>query len=107
MLLLQAVTAYPGCGGFYYSAYPNPATTSLTVERIEEESDTLATEASNINLALQDFTVELTTELGKKVAGKKSNGKKTELNTQSLRKGIYILNIYTGSEKLSQRIVIE
>lgn len=86
-----------------FTAYPNPASSQLSVA-YENESEVLT------QLSKQDakFEVELYNMMQVRVAQEKSNeGKAITLNVSSLPEGVYALRIYRGKEVEVKQVMIQ
>lgn len=94
-------------GGYYYSVFPNPASTDIFVSEIQSErvyNSNLTTDDSptNIKLELYDFT-------GNTVRNLNLNSKKNEskLDVSGLPKGNYFLRIVSKEVDEVHQILIE
>ena len=107
----SGLTVYPGfgCGsGFYFSVYPNPASSILTVEMVEEEKSASEENMTNLlNETNTRYSVELLTDYGRRVVAQNSEAGIVSINTERLSKGLYILKIITKNEIFTERILIE
>lgn len=109
------ITVYPGYGCYSYSSfnvYPNPATSSLTVELVENDSiNTLnnpsAVASINDQIDATTYTVELTTDYGQPVVIKESEDGIVNIITGTLPKGLYFLKIAFKGEVETRRIVLK
>jgi Zn-dependent metalloprotease len=104
----SGITAFPGfgCGGFILSVFPNPTSSTLTIQLTEENSES----SSSGTIAKSDrgeFTADLVNDRGKKVASIQSTNKVAVINTNQFSKGLYFLNVLLPSETLTRRIILE
>ena len=106
------ITVYPGfgCSGFSFSAFPNPATSALTVEMMAESGDSLNTESSTLMMSNGlpvTFTAELRTDHDKLIMTKESKDGRVTFDTSPLRKGLYLLKISVNGLSEVKRILLE
>jgi PKD repeat protein len=96
-----------GCGGFFFSAYPNPTSESLTIEKTEDTSNNSKAKdvekkgfkESNHKFKLYDFQGELVRSGQLK--------KMTKINVSSLKKGTYILKINVNGNIETHQIIVK
>jgi hypothetical protein len=101
----------PGIGlSSYSSAYPNPASSELIIDRIEENgAETTAINTQNEKVRTSEIRVLLyshsTTQLVYNKAHSSSE-KQIKIDTSKLPNGIYHLNIIENGEKIKEQTII-
>ena len=103
------VTLYPYCiycrgnsSDFWSDAYPNPASTELTIDRIEENDNFEPAKSTTIKVLLYSHSTT-------KLAFSKdypSSTQQIKIDTSKLPNGTYYLNIIENSEKVKEQIII-
>jgi hypothetical protein len=99
------MSVYPGfgCSSFTLAAYPNPATTSLTVAFQQDGY----LQNSDHFTPVREFRVELNSDTGKKTVAQGSKSGIVELSTELLPRGLYILKTFFEHEVVTERILLE
>ncbi len=98
------ITIFDG-GGLFFSAYPNPAGTTLTIEKLEnvalQTPETLGRsfKTSSDSFELYNFNSELV------MSGELKEI--TNIDVSALKKGTYILRIRTNDHVEAQKIIIQ
>ena len=109
------VTVYPGysCGGVYsYSVFPNPANSSLTIERTLDD-ELIQTDINadkplrQDSQAIGDIIIKLFDKTGQLVKTKISRNNKTVINISGLKEGLYHLKIIYNEEVIDEQVKIE
>jgi len=105
----SGVTVFPGygCGSFYFSVFPNPASESLTVALVKVDDSADNEILKSIGKDTTTFAASLKTFAGKKVFGQRSTKGEVRLDVGSLPKGIYLVEILYHGEVVTERVVIE
>jgi len=89
------------CG---YTAYPNPATELLTVERMYGETE--QKELIDTKQPEKEITINLYDQNGEVVMSKMSKKVKTSLNTKALKSGLYYLHIIDNEGNISKQQIL-
>lgn len=99
-----------------FAISPNPASNTLIIEQIEEESTArlasesvkyLGIESENSNLKETSYTIELWHEKLGKVKSLKTSNAKTEIDVSGLRNGTYFLHIITPTSIKKEQVIIK
>ena len=94
---------YVSDGGIgFFSTYPNPASNTLTVERIQQSREITERKtvlASNITVQLYNQSHQLVRELS-------ANNERLSLDVSNLPDGAYFLNILENGKVVEQQTVV-
>lgn len=92
-----------------FSLSPNPATSSLDIEIVEDNSNTVKNKSSKSTTLIDNenysFSIyEQTMQERKKV---KTKYKKTKVNVSDLKKGVYFVVLKTDKNTYVEKLIIE
>lgn len=103
------ITTYPGSGcggGYYFSVFPNPSSTTMTVELVREATNTDTTSIDN-SLTDVEYSVELVNDSGRKILSAQSINRIVSIDAEKYPKGLYFLHITLKNEVITERVLIK
>ncbi|MCJ8167513.1 M4 family metallopeptidase [Pontibacter sp. E15-1] len=92
------------CGGYTYTAYPNPANDELIIERVNGEPE--QTDGTVTSQPEGEIDLKLYNQLGEVVLSEKSRKVKTTLNTKALKNGLYYMHITDKKGETSKQQIL-
>lgn len=91
------ITTVSSCGSYSLTMSPNPTSSVLTVEIIEEET--------SLERVLED--IKLLDNMGTEIKSWRGSARKAEIDVSGLKQGYYFVKVLMGSQVSTTRILIE